>query len=41
MNALKHAQVSAFLDDIEASGLELHGLVILQHGRADAEGRQG
>ena len=38
MKALAPSQVSAFLDDIAAANLELHGLVILQHGKTIAEG---
>lgn len=32
------SQISAFLDDIAANGHDLHGLVILQHGKPLAEG---
>lgn len=32
------SQISAFLDDVEASRIELHGFVILQHGNTVADG---
>ena len=38
MKTLAPAQVSAFLDAIAQARLELHGLVILQHGKTVAEG---
>lgn len=38
MKACSASQISAFLDDIAADGHDLHGLVILQHGKTLAEG---
>ena len=38
MKTLAPAQISAFLEDIDAANLGLHGLVILQHGKTVAEG---
>lgn len=38
MKACSASQISAFLDGIAAGGHDLHGLVILQHGKPLAEG---
>ena len=38
MKTCSASQISAFLDDIAIGGHDLHGLVILQHGKTIAEG---
>lgn len=38
MKTCSASQISAFLDDIAIGGHDLHGLVILQHGKTLAEG---